>query len=125
MLNGIKKQGFVMDKMHAIKNVEIKCLKCSSEYRIPVKYCGENILCDNCGVVFIVPTLEELQAAEDPETSNSHVETVSYQTVKINKLGMKEVDGTNLKTILENSNFITPKIKRKKLQKRKFSLKHR
>ncbi len=41
-----------MNLMDTAEFLEIECPKCAAEYRILLKYCGENALCDKCGVLF-------------------------------------------------------------------------
>lgn len=103
-----------MEDLKTVRTLEIKCLRCSASYRVPVKYCGENILCDTCGVIIVVPSIEELQEPEDPSKQNIQFEALSDETIKIDRSLIREASKNKMLSRLGSSNFITPQLKNKR-----------
>jgi hypothetical protein len=102
--------------MDELKHLELCCPNCHAEYRMPVKYCGMNALCEKCNILFEIPSREDLQAAEEVVTPEMPTSTVSTDTVRIERphrhMGM--VPDPNFTSSVDTRDFILPKSTPKK-----------
>ncbi|NOY75427.1 MAG: hypothetical protein GXP32_06510 [Kiritimatiellaeota bacterium] len=96
--------------MNDPKFLEICCPQCDDVYRIPIEYCGKDAICANrtCGIMFSIPTEEEIDAAVEVVAPNVPDEEYSTDTVRIEKpkgsFGM--IPQPNTKQGFDTSDFI-------------------
>ncbi len=113
----------------APKFIMLICPNCSTEYRIPVEYCGKDAVCSNpaCGVMFEIPSFEELMKPEEIVEPDAPQEEISTSTVKIDRRGMigMKPDPAKLKTGVDTSDFVVMKTERQEKQKRVFKVPRR
>ena len=106
--------------MEELKHLELCCPSCHAEYRMPVKYCGMNALCEKCGILFEVPSLEDLRTAEEVVTPKTPTGMAFTDTVRIERphrhLGM--VPDLNSTSSVDTRDFIMPKSNPEKPRRR-------
>jgi hypothetical protein len=109
--------------MKTAKNIEICCPECEHVYRIPAEYCGKDAICANeaCGIMFSIPTMEEIMAAEVLCENEASHEEYSTDTVKIERLrdGTGMIPQPTIKTGFDTSDFVmmseAPPTKKRKI----------
>lgn len=68
------------------ENFTFECVSCKTELEVPIEYCGFQAECTECSATFVLPTLEEVEAAGSVhEVSNDDGEMAETGTVKIDR----------------------------------------